>query len=230
MTSSPGYPQSNGKAESAAKTAKRLLIKAKAAGQDPYLALLDHRNTLSQGLDSSPAQRLLSRHTKTLLPTKASLLKPKVVQISQNLRNKQQCQRTYYNRSARDLDILTTGDWVRIQPLPPHTVWRLGRVLKPVDGRSYEVQLHTGGVIRRNRRHLSRAPGVTFSDPMDIEISIPSPPQAVGKECSETVPVPHTVTAGHTPRDTGNRNTPVTTRAGRTVVQPQRYKDCVLSC
>jgi len=53
VTSSPSYPQSNGKA---VKTAKRLLIKAKVAGQDPYLALLDHRNTPSQGLDSSPAQ------------------------------------------------------------------------------------------------------------------------------------------------------------------------------
>lgn len=64
-TSSPGYPQSNGKAESAVKTAKRLM---KMAGQDPYLAILDHRNTPTQGLDTSPAQRLLCRRTKTLLP------------------------------------------------------------------------------------------------------------------------------------------------------------------
>ena len=38
------YPQSNGKAEYAMKTVKRLLVKAKAAGEDPYLAVLDHRN------------------------------------------------------------------------------------------------------------------------------------------------------------------------------------------
>ena len=88
-------------------------------------------------------------------------------------------------------------------------------MLRPVDGRSYEVQLHSGSVIRRNRRCLRRAPGVTFSDPLDIEISIPSQPKAAGYELSETVPVPH---SGHKPRDTGNRDTPVTTRAGRTVV------------
>lgn len=41
-TSSPGYPQSNGKAESAVKTAKRLMLKPKDAGQDPYLAILNH--------------------------------------------------------------------------------------------------------------------------------------------------------------------------------------------
>lgn len=230
VTSSPGYPQSNGKAESAVKTAKRLLMKAKAAGQDPYLAILDHRNTPSQGLDSSPAQRLLSRRTKTLLPTKATLLRPEVVQVSQKLKNRQQRQGTYYNRSARDLDTLATGDCVRIQPLPPNAVWRLGRVLKPVDGRSYEVQLQSGSVIRRNRRHLRRAPGVTFSDPLDMEISIPSQPQAVRQEPAESVPVPHGVAAEHTPRDTGGGDTPVTTRAGRTVVQPRRYKDCVVSC
>uniref|UniRef100_A0AAQ4QHW3 Integrase catalytic domain-containing protein n=1 Tax=Gasterosteus aculeatus aculeatus TaxID=481459 RepID=A0AAQ4QHW3_GASAC len=230
VTSSPGYPQSNGKAESAVKTAKRLLMKAKAAGQDPYLAILDHRNTPSQGLDSSPAQRLLSRRTKTLLPTKATLLRPEVIQVSQKLKNRQQRQGTYYNKSARDLDTLATGDCVRIQPLLPNAVWRLGRVLKPVDGRSYEVQLQSGSVIRRNRRHLRRAPGVTFSDPLDMEISIPSQPQAVRQEPAESVPVPHGVATEHTPRDTGGGDTPVTTRAGRTVVQPQRYKDCVVSC
>ena len=65
-TLSPGYSQSNGKVESAVKTAKRLMAKAKRAGADPYLALLYHRNTLSIGTDSSPAMVLMGRHTKTL--------------------------------------------------------------------------------------------------------------------------------------------------------------------
>ncbi|KAJ8375051.1 hypothetical protein SKAU_G00056310 [Synaphobranchus kaupii] len=93
----------NGKAESAVKTAKRLMLKAKAAGLDPYL---DHRNTPSQGLDTSPAQRLFSHRTRTLLPTNVSLLQPKVEQAQQELENNQQRQCAYYNRSARDLDTL----------------------------------------------------------------------------------------------------------------------------
>jgi hypothetical protein len=40
-TSSPRYPQSNGRAEAAVKTAKRLMSKVKEAGSDPLLALLD---------------------------------------------------------------------------------------------------------------------------------------------------------------------------------------------
>ncbi|KAJ7997987.1 hypothetical protein DPEC_G00126320 [Dallia pectoralis] len=85
-TSSPGYPRSNGKTESAVKTAKRLMLKAAAARQDPYMAMLDHRNTPGQGLDTSPAQRLLSRRTRTLLPTKDTLLKPEVTHNEQELK------------------------------------------------------------------------------------------------------------------------------------------------
>ncbi|XP_064614575.1 uncharacterized protein K02A2.6-like [Liolophura sinensis] len=56
-TSSPGFPQSNGKAENAVKTAKSLMRKAKASRTDPYLAILDFRNTPTQGVDASPVQR-----------------------------------------------------------------------------------------------------------------------------------------------------------------------------
>ena len=41
ITSSPGYPQSNGKVENAIKTAKSIMKKAKQAGTDIYLSLLD---------------------------------------------------------------------------------------------------------------------------------------------------------------------------------------------
>lgn len=53
-TSSPGHPHSNGKAESAVKTVKRLMLKAKAVGWDPYLVILDHHNTPSQGVKHKP--------------------------------------------------------------------------------------------------------------------------------------------------------------------------------
>ena len=130
---------------------------------------MDHRNTPSQGLDTSPAQRLLSRRTRTLLPTKASLLQTKVEQVQQGLRSNQKRQSAYYNRSAKYLDTLKLGDCVRIQPFGPHTLWRLGKVLRAVDARSYEVQLQSGGVLRRNRKHLRLPHGQTLSESMDIE-------------------------------------------------------------
>ncbi|KAL6455331.1 hypothetical protein MHYP_G00362250 [Metynnis hypsauchen] len=155
-TSSPGYPQSNGKAESAVKMAKRIMKKAKASGRDPYLAILDHRNTPSQGLNTSPVQRLFSRRTRTLLPITDNLLKPEIQQNTQGLRNNQHRQIKYYNRTAKDLQSLKQGDRVRVQPFEPQTVWKPATVIRPVDHRSYEIKLENGGVLRWNRRHLRK--------------------------------------------------------------------------
>ncbi|KAI5086769.1 hypothetical protein C0J45_23903, partial [Silurus meridionalis] len=215
-TSSPGYPQSNGKAESAVKTAKRLLHKSKASGRDPYLALLDHRNTPSQGLESSPAQRLLNRRTRSLLPAKNSLLQPQVVQVEQALITNQRRQCAYYNRSARDLDALRSGDTVRVQPFEPHTEWKLGKVKRPVDSRSYEVEMDSGAVLRRNRRHLRRARVVPQMEVVDIETVNTSGTHA-DTVISQQSP--------HTQGDTCNGDGAKTTRCGRVVRQPQRYKD-----
>jgi len=80
--SSPYNSKGNGKIESAVKTAKNLMIKARDAGTDPQLMFLDYRNTPTQGMQISPAQRLMNRRTRTLLPTAKALLKPAVVSES----------------------------------------------------------------------------------------------------------------------------------------------------
>ena len=53
---SPHYPQSNGKAEQAAQSVKRLFCKCKETGQPEFLAPLDWRNTPSEGMLTSPAE------------------------------------------------------------------------------------------------------------------------------------------------------------------------------
>ena len=63
-TSSPTYPQSNGMVERAVGVLKGLLTKA----EDPYLALLNYRNSPRADGAPSPATRMLGRSTRSLLP------------------------------------------------------------------------------------------------------------------------------------------------------------------
>ncbi len=74
VTSSPRYPQSNGKAENAVKTVKRHFTKCRESGKSEYLVLLDWRNTPSEGIGTSSAQRFYGRRCKTLLPMSGLLL------------------------------------------------------------------------------------------------------------------------------------------------------------
>ncbi|PIK50828.1 hypothetical protein BSL78_12299 [Apostichopus japonicus] len=76
LTSSPGYPQSNGMAERMVQTAKNVLKKAEQSNQDPHLALLELRNTPIDSNLQSPAQILMGRRLKSTLPASKELLKP----------------------------------------------------------------------------------------------------------------------------------------------------------
>ncbi|XP_048577062.1 uncharacterized protein K02A2.6-like [Nematostella vectensis] len=160
VTSSPGYAQSNGKVENAINTAKNLMKKATESNKDPYLALLDWRNTPSETVGYSPVQRLFNRRTKTLLPTSSRLLKPSVPRdVRQKLTLQKARQSLNYNRGAKELEELKQGDVVRLQPTK--TVgrakqWKQARVEGKLDIRSYQVRTEDGRVYRRNRRHLRK--------------------------------------------------------------------------
>jgi len=67
-------------AKRAVQTVKNLLKKAILDKRDPYLALLEYRNTPTSDALGSPAQRLMGRRTKTLLPTSNRLLQPTLKQ------------------------------------------------------------------------------------------------------------------------------------------------------
>lgn len=172
-TTSPKHSQSNGMAESAVKMAKRLVRKAVDSNKDPYFAILDYRNTPTQGTDFSPAQRNLGRRTRTLLPTSSNLLKPKEISnehVKQSKKYSNLKSSLYYNKGSKDLDPLCEGDTVRIKPTVMNKkTWEKGTVLERLDERSYNVSCDSG-VIRRNRVHLRKS---NESDCENAETSIP---------------------------------------------------------
>ena len=186
LTSSPGNSKANGKVESGVKTAKRILKKSIRAGTDAYLAVLDYRNTPTQGMTTSPAQRLMSRRTKTLLPTTQSLLLPRTINMEsekKELRQRQQAQAKYYNRSAKDLPSLSEGDVVRMKPFKlGDKSWHKAQVTARLDERSYTVETENGAVYRRNRQHLRK----TSEPPVEPVITEPELDMASADEKATT--------------------------------------------
>ncbi|KAK3732551.1 hypothetical protein QZH41_017842, partial [Actinostola sp. cb2023] len=128
VTSSPKYPQSNGLAEKTVQTVKRTLEKAKRDGKDPYLAMLEQRNT-PVGNYKSPAQLSMARRLRSILP----------------MHHKSSVARN--NQSSGD-----DGETVRIQR---DGDWKPAKVIEVADTpRSYRVETPDGAVYRRNRKHL----------------------------------------------------------------------------
>ena len=129
ITTSPYHSQSNGKAESAVKIAKKVIKKAKTSGQDVWKAILDWRNTPTENIGSSPAQRLMSRRTRTLLPTATRLLKPQVVEgVAEKIKLRRQKAKQSYDRGSKELPELKVGQPVRVKPSPSqgNKKWQLG--------------------------------------------------------------------------------------------------------
>ena len=158
-TSSPTHAKSNGMAESAVKSVQNLLRRAAESKRDPYLAMLDYRNTPTQDADASPAQRNLGRRARTLLPMTSSLLKPSQIDTAfakRRQRLKKSRSSWYYDKGAKDLNPLHEGDTVRIKPcILGQKTWKRGTVNTRLDERSYEVETESG-VLRRNRVYLNR--------------------------------------------------------------------------
>ena len=102
----------------------------------------------------SPAQRLLSRRTRTTLPTSTKLLKPKPLStsmVSTQLKKVREQQKQFH-KSARHQRPLKPNEVVRMQT---HKGFQRLAVVKSVrdSPRSYTV-ISDGADYVRNRRHL----------------------------------------------------------------------------
>lgn len=158
ITSSPLYPQSNGKSERAVRTIKTLIKKCVDSGHDYYVSLLNFRSTPRDHLDS-PAQILMGRRLNTRLPIHKRLLEEKVdrkknyeaILVNQNK------QKSTYDRSARNLPILHRDEKVVVADGSQRKFMKI--VQNAPEPRSYIVQDDVGRKYRRNRRHILRRLG-----------------------------------------------------------------------
>lgn len=154
VTSSPYHQQANGKAESAVKIAKRLIKKSNESGKDLWFCILHWRNTPNYH-NSSPAQRLFSRRTRTSIPTASINLKPQIVPlVTEKIHNQRQKNKFYYDKKTRELPTLKLGQPVAVQlSLEREKIWTKGVVDKILSDRSYDVNVD-GAVYRRDIVHI----------------------------------------------------------------------------
>ena len=164
-TISPGNSQANGAAEAAVKIFKNILRKCLPVGDDPFIGLLNYRNTPTAGLNTSPAQRLLGRRTRSLLPMNDSKFETKV-DSAQEAQLKEDKRARDLNSKGKALKQLKVGDNVRVEPYgSKKKEWDEATVSKQLTSRSYEVVTANGKRLRRNRRQLRAIPKSTHDQP-----------------------------------------------------------------
>ena len=230
VKSSPHHHQSNGKAENAVKIAKRLFQKAKEDGRDPLLALLEWRNTPTEGFNSSPAQRFIGRRTQFQLPITDKLLKPNLIKgIPKIQKKKLENQKKYYNRSSRNLKVLKPGDVIRLQPNPGEKYWKKGKVVEEISPRKYKVSVN-GKYYVRNRKFLryTTEGGDEIESSSEYEDSGPEVEAPTGRVEIEMDASPEQqgpINPQH--QDQVQDNEPYKTQRGREIRRPRYLNDFV---
>jgi hypothetical protein len=154
--SSPHHPQSNGYAESAVTSLKKLLADFWSLGSfDPDKfgkTLLLFRNAPMSG-GASPPQIVFSRPTRDFVPAHRCPFAPEWQQAAELLEKRAQHAKSF-NRSAHPLPPLVIGDSVIIQDHKTKR-WSTPEIIVEVGPfRNYLVKTPAGRLFRRNRRFL----------------------------------------------------------------------------
>ena len=196
--SSASYPQSNGRAELAVKSAKRIILNNTIRGSldndRAARALLQHRNTPLQGSELSPSQILFHRQLRDHIPTHSENLKLNKKWLLQakhrERKNATLTSMSNGSKNPRNLPQLQVGDQVLIHDPPSvrgHKRWiRTGRVVETLPYRQYRVRMEgSGRVSLRNRKFLKINPNAKMIQP---NITTFPPPQPTSSPTSNLNP------------------------------------------
>ena len=185
---------------------------------------------------NSPVQRLMSHRTRTLLPAREALLKPKLAESVQEERNKIKMKPAfYYNQNAKKLLPLEKGDRMRLQPSKNRKEpWKKATVQEEVNVRSYNVLTEDGSILRCNRRHL-KATKEQLMQPQTDEMSQDNVTLAAQETAASPFKSSQKLLSPETPVKLPTANSALTmlpagvkqTRSGRVVKTPLYLKDYV---
>ncbi|XP_054717261.1 uncharacterized protein K02A2.6-like [Uloborus diversus] len=223
---SPYFPRANGQVERAIQTIKKSLIKAAQDVKDLYPVLLDCRTQPSSDLPS-PAELLMGRRLRSLLPSHPEKMRPNfpLKKAQESLKKRQKAQNKYANIHGKELPILHNQAkvWFRKMPNEP---WKQGTVIQSNhNSRSYVIKGKDGGVYRRNRFYIrpDRSEHYSSSQTRSVEDFYPSTlakgsNREINKEHSS---MPEKIVHKTNVQQASAEN-PVR-RSSRAIVKPQRY-------
>ena len=216
--SSAYFPQSNGRAELAVKTAKRLLQEN--TSRSGHLstdrvtrALLQYRNTPGRGATpESPAQIIFGRQLRDGLPT-PSQARPEWAKL-RDLRERGHSQ-LHAKVTDKCLEPLNVGDVVLVQNQhgSKPTRWdRTGLVVETLGNRQYNIKMDgSGRITLRNRRFLKRVQPLNPARTRTVSTrEVGSGPTPIARESSryemeQRVPVlQHTGSVAHPAQSTSS--------------------------
>ena len=224
--SSVAYPQSNGRAELAVKTAKRIVngntdSQGSLNNDKIAQAILQYRNTPIQGIGLSPAQILLHRRLRDFIPSQPKLYKPHAEWVAAAQRREEILYRRNakiverYNRYTHHLSPLQIGDIVIIQN-PLNNRWKTtGKIVTVLPDRQYRIRVDgSGRVTLRNRRFLRKCEFKTTPTPI---------PSATPSAITSTTNAP--LLYPDPPTSSGNNtHTAIETAIQTTLPRPQSSK------
>jgi len=150
---SPYYPQSNGLAEGAVKSCKKLLRKCVKAGEDYEVALHEFRNC-PRADGYSPAQALFGRRTRGKLPTLPGAFAPIDPAAVASARRDAAGARERWWQGTRQADTFRAGDRVRVQNHKSGKWDKEAIVMGQQSDRSFDIQWPSGRTTRRNEKFL----------------------------------------------------------------------------
>ena len=156
ISSSPRYPRSNGLAERAVQTAKKIISRCQASRTPVDVALMEHRNTPFSENMPSPSELALGRKLRTPFPHKKSELTLRGYpreEIEKKYDAYKKKQKDYFDRGTRPLAALKCGSSVWIKE---DNKWAKGKVIEVLGNfpRSYVLRKQNGLTIRRNQQDL----------------------------------------------------------------------------
>lgn len=214
-TSSPRHPQSNGFIERQIRYLKPIIRKCIKTGSDLNLAMINVRATPLDNIMPSPAELLFKRQLSTVLPLRQTTTTPQV--YKDHLTQASNNQKRYADTHCRELPPLINNQNVRVWD-GRYNKWSPAKVINKHSDRSYIIETENNRLLRRNRRQLREVEidkQVTFKD------SNPHEP-ATTTQTENNTQTPATPTS--ILKKPVNQQ-PNTTRSGRVVRIPERYKD-----